>query len=99
MTTAISTRNRYEGGEGTGDDGDGNGVGRDSAVLTLPEFIYSTYNSLLESGWRMDEIDRMDMPGFLKIRAWNAKQEQKKKEPRQRYIDEVWTELKPVNSQ
>ena len=80
----------YEGGEGTGD-----GSGRDSAVLTLPEFIYSTYNSLLESGWRMDEIDRMDMPGFLKIRAWNARQEQKKKEPRQRYIDEVWSSLKP----
>ncbi len=64
-------------------------------VLTLPEFIYSTYNSLLESGWRMDEIDRMDMLGFLKIRAWNAKQEQKKKEPRQRYIDEVWSSLSP----
>ena len=75
------------------------GSERDSTVLTLPEFIYSTYNSLLESGWRMDEIDRMDMPGFLKMRAWNARQEQKKKEPRQRYIDEVWTELKPVNSQ
>ena len=71
----------------------------DPPVLTLPEFIYSTYNSLLESDWRMDEIDRMDMPGFLKIRAWNVRQEQKKKEPRQRYIDEVWTELKPVNSQ
>ena len=59
------------------------------------QFIYSTYNSLLESGWRMDEIDCMDMPGFLKMRAWNAKQEQKKKEPRQRYIDEVWSGLKP----
>ena len=57
------------------------------------------FYSLLESGWRMDEIDRMDMPGFLKIRAWNAKREQEKKAPRQRYIDEVWTELKPVNSQ
>ena len=87
----------YEGGEGTGESAE-NG-GRDSTVLTLPEFIYSTYNSLLESGWRMDEIDRMDMPGFLKIRAWNAKREQEKKAPRQRYIDEVWTELKPVNSQ
>ena len=83
----------YEGGEGTGESAE-NG-GRDSNVLTLPEFIYSTYNSLLESGWRMDEIDRMDMPGFLKIRAWNARQEQKKKEPRQRYIDEVWSGLKP----
>ena len=71
------------------------GSGGDPAVLTLPEFIYSTYNSLLESGWRMDEIDRMDMPGFLKIRAWNARQERKKKEPRQRYIDEVWSSLSP----
>ena len=71
------------------------GSERDSTVLTLPEFIYSPYNSLLESGWRMDEIDRMDMPGFLKMRAWNARQEQKKKEPRQRYIDEVWSRLKP----
>ena len=53
-------------------------------------------DSLLESGWRMDEIDRMDMPGFLKIRAWNAKREQEKKAPRQRYIDEVWAEMKPV---
>lgn len=43
----------------------------------------------------MDEIDRMDIPGFLKIRAWNANREQEKKAPRQRYIDEVWTELKP----
>ena len=83
----------YEGGEGTGEPAE-NG-GRDSTVLTLPEFIYSTYNSLLESGWRMDEIDCMDMPGFLKMRAWNAKQEQKKKEPRQRYIDEVWSSMKP----
>ena len=47
----------------------------------------------------MDEIDRMDMPGFLKIRAWNAKREQEKKASRQRYIDEVWTNLSPVNFQ
>ena len=43
----------------------------------------------------MDEIDRMNMQGFLKMRAWNARQNQKKKEPRQRYIDEVWSSLKP----
>ena len=85
----------YEGGEGTGESAENDGSERTSAVLTLPEFIYSTYNSLLESGWRMDEIDCMDMPGFLKMRAWNAKQEQKKKEPRQRYIDEVWSSLSP----
>lgn len=43
----------------------------------------------------MDEIDRMDMLGFLKIRAWNARYEQKKKEPKPCYIDEVWPNLKP----
>ena len=53
------------------------------------------YNSLLEGGWRMQEIDGMDMPGFLRIRAWNAKRERKKKEPRRAYIDEVWGNLKP----
>ena len=44
---------------------------------------------------RVEEIDRMDLPGFLRIRAWNARQEQKKKEPRRRYIDEVWPGVKP----
>ena len=43
----------------------------------------------------MDEIDRMDLPGFLRIRAWTARQKQKKKEPRRRYIDEVWPGVKP----
>ena len=43
----------------------------------------------------MQEIDGMDMLGFLHIRAWNAKREQKKKEPRRAYIDEVWGNLKP----
>lgn len=62
--------------------------------MSLPDFIYSTYNSLLESGWRMKEIDDMDMPGFLKVRAWNAQREQKKKAPRRRYIDEVWPNMK-----
>jgi hypothetical protein len=43
----------------------------------------------------MAEIDQMDMLGFLKIRAWNAKREQKKKEPRRATIDEVWPDVKP----
>ena len=38
----------------------------------------------------MDEIDRMDMLGFLKIRAWNAKKEHVKKQPQRKFIDEVW---------
>lgn len=43
----------------------------------------------------MKEIDEMDMLGFLRIRAWNANMEQKKKEPEPAYIDEVWAQLKP----
>lgn len=42
----------------------------------------------------MCEIDSMDMIGFLRIRAWNAKQEKAKKEPRRCYIDEVWPDPK-----
>ena len=42
----------------------------------------------------MREIDDMDMLGFLKIRAFNAKKQDEKKRPRQRYIDEVWPDLK-----
>lgn len=43
----------------------------------------------------MEEIDRMDMPGFLRVRAWGAKREQAKETPRRRYIDEVWPGVKP----
>ena len=38
---------------------------------------------------------RMDMPGFLRLRAWDATREQEKKKPRQRFIDEVWPGMKP----
>jgi Ni,Fe-hydrogenase III component G len=36
-----------------------------------------------------------DMLGFLRLRAWDARREQEKKKPRQRFIDEVWPGLKP----
>ena len=42
----------------------------------------------------MQEIDQMDMLGFLKIRAWNARREREKSAPRARYIDEVWPDMK-----
>lgn len=38
----------------------------------------------------MGEIDGMDIAGYLKVRAWEARREKKKKEPRRVYIDEVW---------
>ena len=43
----------------------------------------------------MMEIDQMDMLGFLRLRAWDAQREKKKKQPRKAYIDQVWTNLKP----
>ena len=43
----------------------------------------------------MREIDEMDMLGFLRIRCWKAKREQKKKEPQHTTIDVVWPGLKP----
>jgi len=67
----------------------------DGEKLTLQDFIFSTYNSLLDAGWRMIEIDQMDMLGFLKVRAWNSNQAKQKASPQPRYIDEVWPEMKP----
>ena len=43
----------------------------------------------------MREIDEMDMPGFLRIRAWNVKRKQEKQKPRHSTIDTVWPGLKP----
>ncbi len=57
--------------------------------------MYATYNELMKNGWRMKEIDEMDMLGFLRLRAWDARREQEKKRPRQRFIDEVWPGVKP----
>ena len=66
-----------------------------SGTLTLPEYVYATYNELMKNGWRMKEIDEMDMLGFLRLRAWDAQREHEKKKPRQRFIDEVWPGVKP----
>ena len=43
----------------------------------------------------MKDIDEMDMPGFLRLRAWDAGREQKKKAPKRAFIDQVWKSLKP----
>ena len=44
---------------------------------------------------RLIGIDVMDMLGFLRLRAWDARREQEKKKPRHRFIDEVWPDVKP----
>ncbi len=44
----------------------------------------------------MDEIDRMDMPGFLSIRAWALKKEKTPPKLKHRYIDQVWPEKSAV---
>ena len=38
----------------------------------------------------MDDIDHMDMPGFLRIRAWALRKEKQRPKPKRRYIDQVW---------
>ena len=38
----------------------------------------------------MQEIDGMDMLGFLRLRAWDARKEGHKNGPNPAYIDEVW---------
>ena len=43
----------------------------------------------------MKDIDEMDMPGYLRMRAWKANREIKVKAPVRRYIDDVWPNLKP----
>ena len=47
-----------------------------------------TDETVRKNGWRMKKIDEMDMPGFLRLRAWDATREQEKKTP-QRFIYEV----------
>lgn len=42
----------------------------------------------------MSEIDRMDMLGFLRVRAWAAQQAAIKEQPKPAYIDQVWPNLK-----
>ena len=64
-------------------------------ALRAAVYVYATYNELMKNGWRMMEIDEMDMLGFLRLRAWDARREQEKKKPRQRFIDEVWPGMKP----
>ena len=51
----------------------------------------------MESGRRFDEIDRMDMLGFLRIRAWKARHDKQKAEPRRAFIDEVWPTVARLN--
>ena len=44
----------------------------------------------------MQEIDGMDMLGFLQIRAWDAQREHAQKAHKASYIDQVWQCVKPI---
>lgn len=48
----------------------------------------------MSNGWKMRDIDEMDMLGYLKIQVWKAGKNQRKSAPVARYIDEVWN-MKP----
>jgi len=43
----------------------------------------------------MQDIDGMDMLGYLKVRAWKAGREKAKKAPVRKFIDEAWPTLRP----
>lgn len=44
----------------------------------------------------MNDIDNMDMLGFLTVRAWSANHKKKKApRPKKAYIDQVWPGSKP----
>lgn len=38
----------------------------------------------------MNDIDSMDMLGYLSVRAWEAARSQTESEPKRAFIDEVW---------
>lgn len=63
--------------------------------MTLSDYIFATYNELLNSGWHMNDIDGMDMLGFLQVRAWKARKDEEKAKPKAAYIDDVWKSMKP----
>jgi len=42
----------------------------------------------------MQEIDGMDMLGFLQIRAWDTRKDENGIRPKPAYIDEVWPYVK-----
>ena len=44
----------------------------------------------------MQDIDGMDMLGYLKLRAWKANREHQTAEPRRCFIDEAWPGLRPT---
>lgn len=43
----------------------------------------------------MQEIDQMDMVGYLRVRAWKAGREKARKIHVRRFIDEAWPMLNP----
>jgi hypothetical protein len=42
----------------------------------------------------MQEIDGMDILGFLQMRAWDARREHASQEPKAAFIDQVWSNVK-----
>ena len=51
----------------------------------------------MKNGWRMRDIDEMDMPGFLRLRAWDAKREKVAHAPKRAFIDQVWSRVAPIS--
>ena len=47
----------------------------------------------MDNGWRMKDVDEMDMLGYLRLRAWKVQKKIDKKKGKNgghKFIDEVW---------
>lgn len=62
--------------------------------MSLPDFVYNIYNSLLDANWKLHEIDDVDICGYLKVRAWKARREHEDKKTPKVYIDQIWKDDK-----
>jgi hypothetical protein len=52
--------------------------------------IYGTYSVLLKEGWTMTDIDRMDIFGYWRVRAWERRKDKPKDDDGPAYIDDFF---------
>ena len=45
----------------------------DVKPTTFRDVVMSHYDALLQSGWRMNDIDDMDFIGYLDVLLWRAR--------------------------
>jgi len=56
-------------------------------MISLQEYLLSFYDSLLQQGWSMQDIDEMDILYFFEILAYRKEKEAKANTA---YIDQIF---------